>query len=52
MIALDHLKGRRVAVFGLGRTGLSAARALASGGARPLLWDDDSERRTSAEREG
>ena len=52
MIALDHLKGRRVAVFGLGRTGLSAARALASGGARPLLWDDDARRRTSAEREG
>lgn len=52
MIALAILKGRRVAVFGLGRTGLSATRALKAGGARPLVWDDNVERRHRAEAEG
>lgn len=52
MIALAIFEGRRVAVFGLGRTGLSAARALIAGGARALLWDDNVERRHAAEAEG
>ena len=32
---------RQVAVFGLGRSGLPAARALMAGGARVAAWDDD-----------
>ncbi len=41
-----------MAVFGLGRTGLSAARALAIGGARALAWDDDPKNRAAAEAAG
>jgi UDP-N-acetylmuramoylalanine--D-glutamate ligase len=33
-------KGRRVAVFGLARSGLSCAEALRLGGAEVLAWDD------------
>jgi UDP-N-acetylmuramoylalanine--D-glutamate ligase len=40
MIAVRGREGRRVAVFGLGRTGLTAARALKAGGAVPVLWDE------------
>ncbi len=40
MIPVRGFEGRRVAVFGLGRTGLTAARALAAGGAQPVVWDD------------
>ena len=40
MIPVKGFEGKRVAIFGLGRSGLSAARALKAGGAEPLLWDD------------
>jgi len=40
MIAVKGFKGKRVAIFGLGRSGLTAARALKAGGAEPILWDD------------
>ncbi|NNG04332.1 MAG: UDP-N-acetylmuramoyl-L-alanine--D-glutamate ligase, partial [Inquilinus sp.] len=40
MIDLGHLKGKTVAVLGLGKSGASAARALAAGGATVLAWDD------------
>ena len=40
MIAVKGFEGKRIAIFGLGRSGLSAARALKAGGAEPLLWDD------------
>ncbi len=40
MILLPHMKGKTVAVLGLGRTGLSAVRSLAASGARVLAWDD------------
>ena len=33
MIPVKGFEGKRVAVFGLGRTGLTAARALLAGGA-------------------
>ena len=36
----DIFAGRKVAVFGLGRSGLACARALAAGGAEVLCWDD------------
>ena len=39
MIPVSGFEGRTVAVFGLGRTGLTAARALMAGGiAVVALW--------------
>jgi UDP-N-acetylmuramoylalanine--D-glutamate ligase len=52
MIPVRGYQGRRVAVFGLGRTGLSAARALTAGGARPVLWDESASAREQAAAEG
>jgi UDP-N-acetylmuramoylalanine--D-glutamate ligase len=52
MIPVPGFEGRRVAVFGLGRSGLTAARALQAGGARPVLWDDSVSSRMQAEAEG
>ena len=44
----DHM----VAVLGLGRSGLSTARALRAGGATPVCWDDNPEARAAASDEG
>ncbi len=52
MIPVRGCAGDRVGVLGLGRSGLSAARALLAGGAVPLLWDDSPEARARAEAEG
>ncbi|MDP3803355.1 UDP-N-acetylmuramoyl-L-alanine--D-glutamate ligase [Brevundimonas sp.] len=52
MIAVPGFEGRRIAVFGLGRSGLTAARALKAGGALPVLWDDSVSSRMQAEAEG
>ena len=52
MIPARGHEGERVAVLGLGRSGLSAARALAAGGATPLVWDDGAAARDRAEAEG
>ena len=52
MITVPGFEGRRVAVFGLGRSGLTAARALRAGGAEPVLWDDSLSSRLQAEAEG
>ena len=52
MIPVPGHEGRRVAVFGLGRSGLTAARALAAGGAQPILWDDSVSGRMQAQAEG
>ncbi len=52
MIPVQGLAGARVAVLGLGRSGLATARALVAGGAEPLLWDDAPEARARAEAEG
>lgn len=52
MIPVQGLEGARVAVLGLGRSGLVAARALAAGGAVPVCWDDNPEARTKAGTEG
>ncbi|HEY5071523.1 MAG TPA: UDP-N-acetylmuramoyl-L-alanine--D-glutamate ligase [Caulobacteraceae bacterium] len=48
MIPVPVFDQRKVAVFGLGRTGISAARALAAGGARVAAWDDDPTSRSAA----
>lgn len=52
MIPVPGFEGRRVAVFGLGRSGITAARALQAGGAEPVLWDDGVSGRMQAEAEG
>lgn len=40
MIPVTLFPGKKVAVFGLGLSGLAAAKALAAGEAQPALWDD------------
>ena len=52
MIPVQGYAGQKVAVLGLGRSGLATARALRAGGAEPILWDDSVEARARAEEEG
>jgi UDP-N-acetylmuramoylalanine--D-glutamate ligase len=52
VIPVRGFEGKRVAVFGLGRTGLTAARALKAGGAEIALWDESPAARQTAEAEG
>jgi UDP-N-acetylmuramoylalanine--D-glutamate ligase len=52
MIAVDCFQGKTVGVFGLARSGLSAARALKAGGAKVLAWDDKETMRLAAVKEG
>jgi UDP-N-acetylmuramoylalanine--D-glutamate ligase len=52
MIPVQGFEGHQVAVLGLGRSGLSAARALRAGGAIPVCWDDNPKARDTAEAEG
>ncbi|QYK40683.1 MAG: UDP-N-acetylmuramoyl-L-alanine--D-glutamate ligase [Paracoccaceae bacterium] len=48
MIPVRGYEGARIAVLGLGRSGMATAAALAAGGATPLLWDDSPESRDRA----
>lgn len=52
MIPVRGYEGARVAVLGLGRSGLATARALRAGGAEALLWDDNPEARARAQEHG
>ena len=52
MIPVQGFDGQKVAVLGLGRSGLATAAALKAGGATPLLWDDSPESRARAEAAG
>ncbi|MBP0484257.1 UDP-N-acetylmuramoyl-L-alanine--D-glutamate ligase [Sagittula salina] len=52
MIAVQGVDGTVVAVLGLGRSGLAAARALREGGAKVVVWDDTPAARDRAEAEG
>src|SRR5690349_1800230 len=52
MIPVRGFEGRTVAVFGLARTGLAAARALLAGGADVALWDEKPAARKAAAAEG
>src|ERR1700761_8058566 len=52
MIPVGGFEGKTVAVFGLARTGLAAARALVAGGAQVALWDEKPAARAAAEAEG
>ncbi len=52
MIPVQGYAGLTVAVLGLGRSGLAAARALLAGDAVPVVWDDNADARATAEAEG
>jgi UDP-N-acetylmuramoylalanine--D-glutamate ligase len=52
MIPVAGFDGARLAVLGLGRSGLAVARALRAGGAEPICWDDAAEARDRATAEG
>jgi len=52
MIPVLGFEDQTVAVLGLGRSGLAAARALAAGGALPVVWDDSIEARAKADAAG
>lgn len=52
MIPVKQVDGQRIAVLGLGRSGLATARALRAGGATPVCWDDNPAPRAAAEAEG
>ena len=52
MIPVKGHAGQKIAVLGLGRSGLATARALQAGGAEPLCWDDSPESRARAETAG
>ncbi|MBJ7535727.1 UDP-N-acetylmuramoyl-L-alanine--D-glutamate ligase [Rhodomicrobium vannielii ATCC 17100] len=48
MIEAHSFKGRKVAVFGMGMSGLAAARSLIAGGAEAIVWDDGEKGRDAA----
>jgi UDP-N-acetylmuramoylalanine--D-glutamate ligase len=49
-VALTHLQGRSVGVFGLARSGLASVGAAVAGGAEEVVvWDDMEEARAKAE---
>jgi UDP-N-acetylmuramoylalanine--D-glutamate ligase len=52
MIPVRGYDGHLVAVLGLGRSGLAAARALKAGGAVPVCWDDNAAAQEAALAEG
>lgn len=52
MIAATGFADRTVALFGLGKSGLSTVRALEAGGARVVAWDDSEAKRAEAARAG
>jgi len=52
MIPVRGFEDKTVAVFGLARTGLAAARALLAGAAQVVVWDENAERRATAQGEG
>jgi len=52
MIPVSSFAGRRVAVFGLGGSGLAVCRALLAGGAAVTAFDDNARSLAAAEKEG
>ena len=52
MTPAKTFSGRRVALFGLGGSGLATARALVTGGADVLCWDDGAAGREKAQAAG
>jgi len=52
LIEAQTFRGKTVAVFGLGRTGVTAALSLVAGGAEVLAWDDNPDSREAARVKG
>ncbi|NTG46656.1 UDP-N-acetylmuramoyl-L-alanine--D-glutamate ligase [Agrobacterium rhizogenes] len=52
MIPVTTLKGKKVALFGLGGSGFATARALVAGGAEVTAWDDNPDSVAKASVEG
>ena len=52
MIAARTFAGRRVALFGLGGSGLATALSLKAGGAIVTAWDDNPDQVAAAEKKG
>ena len=52
MIKAGTFKGKTIAVFGLGRTGITAALSLSAGGAQVMAWDDNPDAVESAREQG
>jgi UDP-N-acetylmuramoylalanine--D-glutamate ligase len=52
MTPVTTFSGQRVALFGLGGSGLATARALLAGGAEVVAWDDGAEGVAKADAEG
>jgi UDP-N-acetylmuramoylalanine--D-glutamate ligase len=52
MIPVTTFKGRNVALFGLGGSGLATAQALVAGGANITAWDDNPDSVTKATQAG
>ncbi|AYG59596.1 UDP-N-acetylmuramoyl-L-alanine--D-glutamate ligase [Rhizobium jaguaris] len=52
MIPVTTLKGKKVALFGLGGSGFATARALVAGGAEVIAWDDNPDSVAKAGAEG
>src|SRR4051812_23317278 len=51
MTPVTSMRGKTLAVFGLGGSGLATARALRAGGAEAILWDDAAARLDEGRRE-
>jgi UDP-N-acetylmuramoylalanine--D-glutamate ligase len=52
MIPARSFEGRKVALFGLGGSGVATARGLTAGGAEVAAWDDDEAARSKAREAG
>ena len=52
MIRITSFTNKSIAVFGLGKTGISSSRALLDAKANVLAWDDSVEARSNAKSEG
>ena len=52
MIPITTYKGKHVAIFGLGLSGLATAHALKEGGANIYIWDDNPKKLSNAESQG
>lgn len=52
MFPLNHLKGEKIAIFGLARSGMSLARSAAAGGVEAVLYDGNEEAMKRARSEG
>ena len=52
MIPVTTFKGRKVALFGLGGSGIATAQALVAGGAEVVAWDDNPDSVAKAEAAG